>query len=99
ISVLTPMEKTPLYYLANERGWIKPSRAKNPFDAEKERNILVTEDMTSEEIENLVKEAHRRFLLNKRYLFKSIKRLKSWNQLKNLIITGVEYLYWFKGKE
>lgn len=99
ISVLTPMEKTSLYDLAKKKGWIRRSKAKNPFDAEKERDILVTGDMTQEEIEDLVKEAHKRFLLNKRYLLKSIKRIRSWNQLKNLLITGVEYLYWFKKED
>jgi anaerobic magnesium-protoporphyrin IX monomethyl ester cyclase len=94
ISVLTPMEKTPLHDLAKEKGWIRKSKAKNPFDAETERDILSTGDIPPEEIEALVKEAHRRFLLNKKYLLKSIKRIRSMNQLKNLVITGMDYLYW-----
>ncbi len=99
ISVLTPMKNTPLFDLANEKGWVVSKNAKNPYDQEvRERYILSTGDIPEEEIEKLVKEAHKRFLLRPKYILKTIKRIKNFNQFKNVLITGAQYLSYLKSK-
>ncbi len=99
ISILTPMKNTPLFDVASEKGWIVSKYAKNPYDQElTERHVLATGDIPEEDLEKLMKDAHKRFLLTPKYLFKTIKRIKNLNQAKNVIITGTHYLRWMKSK-
>ena len=96
IAILTPMEKTPLFDLAKEKGWIQAREAKGLFDEDKKRYILVTGDIPDEDLEQLMQDAHKRFLLRPKYIFKTIKRIRSFNQLKNIFITGLQYLAYMK---
>ncbi|MBR9682514.1 MAG: radical SAM protein [Candidatus Aenigmarchaeota archaeon] len=99
ISILTPMKNTPLFDVANEKGWIVSKYAKNPYDQElTERHVLATGDIPEEDLEKLMKDAHRKFLLTPKYLFKTVKRVRSLNQIKNVMITGTQYLKWLKSK-
>lgn len=99
ISVLTPMENTPLFDLADKKGWIAQKSVQNPYDQElSKRYTLVTGDIPEDQLEILVKDAHKRFLLKPKYLFKTFKRIRSFNQLKNIFITGSQYLKWMNKK-
>lgn len=82
-TIVIPYPGTPLYQQAVENGWflIKPDEYEK-FDMTTQ--ILKTIDTTPDEVMSISKEIYKSFL-NPKFIFKHLKRVKSYEDLKYLL--------------
>jgi len=93
-SIATPFPGTEFAEKARKEDW-----AVKPEINDLETNLSPTEkalvsypDLPKEELERIVKKANRRFYLNPKRIFFQLKKIRSLQDIKNLILTGLKVI-------
>jgi radical SAM superfamily enzyme YgiQ (UPF0313 family) len=94
-SILSPYRGTKLYEEAVAKGWYREVDANNPFDKDQKRPVLLSENWTEEMLQEILKEAHRRFYFRAGYILNQLRRLRSPQGIRSLGGVGWGLLRWY----
>jgi anaerobic magnesium-protoporphyrin IX monomethyl ester cyclase len=94
-SITTPFPCTDLYALGLKNGIFNEDYwqifAESPVSGFSPR--FWTENATEQELLALVNYAHKMFYGRPNYLFRSLKQIRSWSELKRKILAGIQLLF------
>jgi anaerobic magnesium-protoporphyrin IX monomethyl ester cyclase len=97
-SVLSPFKGTPLYEEAIGKGWYREVNAQNPFDKDRKRPVLASQNWSEESLREILRIAHRRFYFRPDYILKRIKNVRSLREARSLCGVGRGLLQWYWSK-
>lgn len=82
-SLLIPYPNTELYKMAAENGWLTVLDGDwGKFDASKP--MMKMADLSSREIIQLYQDSWRKFYLDREFVWRQLKRVRSWSEVKQL---------------
>ncbi|MGE5253637.1 MAG: B12-binding domain-containing radical SAM protein, partial [Planctomycetaceae bacterium] len=94
-SILSPYKGTDLYEEAKSKGWYGEVEANNPFDKDRKRPVLLSENWTEETLQEILKEAHRRFYFRGGYILNRLRGARSLRGIRSLGGVGWGLLRWY----
>jgi radical SAM superfamily enzyme YgiQ (UPF0313 family) len=92
---LSPFPGTPLYDLAQEKGWYKEGPGPAPEEYGDSRPLLITGYWTEERLQRILSRAYRRFYFRPGYLLKTARRPRG---LFALAKSGLRLLAWLAAR-
>jgi radical SAM superfamily enzyme YgiQ (UPF0313 family) len=97
-SVLSPTPGTKLYDDAVSKGWYREVDARNPMDKDLIRPAIINENWDEIKLNNILREAHKRFYLRPWYIWQRTKEVKSMNDFLMKARAGFRMLLWYLRK-
>jgi anaerobic magnesium-protoporphyrin IX monomethyl ester cyclase len=94
-SILSPYKGTDLYEEAKSKRWYREVEANNPFDKDRKRPVLLSENWTEETLQEILKEAHRRFYFRGGYILNRLRGIRSFQGIRSLGGVGWGLLRWY----
>lgn len=91
----TPWPGSTLYQMAQKENWIKPGAAWSDF--EQNTSVLHLDGLAAEEITRLREEGFRSFYLYPLTIWRTLLKIKSFNELKNFLWMIQNFLTWSRG--
>lgn len=98
-SVLSPYYGTKIYDEAVAKGFYREIDAQNPMDKDLKRPVILSANWTEEKLQQIVKEAHRRFYFRPGYVFDYLMSVRSPGQIWNAGVVALGMAKWFRGKK
>lgn len=98
-SILSPLPGTPLYQQAVDLGWYREVAAQNISDKDRLRPVVMSENWDEAKLIDIVHQAHRRFYLRPSYILKSLARIRSCQEIGELIGLGWDMVKYVLGKK
>lgn len=89
-SVLSPIQGTPIYDEAVQKGWYKRIRAQNVNDKDKLRPVIMSGNWTEEQLIDIVRIAHKKFYLRPTYIIKKALSIKSFSDITRMVGLGLD---------
>jgi radical SAM superfamily enzyme YgiQ (UPF0313 family) len=98
-SILSPYRGTKLYEEAKAKGWYAEVEANNPFDKDQKRPVLLSENWSADTLKEILRRAHKEFYFRPGYIFKRLRGIRDFRQMRSLWGVGCGVLRWylFKG--
>src|SRR4030042_3907942 len=97
-SILSPFQGTKLYEEAKAKGWYQEVDAKNPFDKDQKRPVLISEKWSEESLRKILRQAHKEFYFRPEYILKKLRGIRDFRQLRSLWGVGCGLLRWYFSK-
>jgi radical SAM superfamily enzyme YgiQ (UPF0313 family) len=95
-NILTPYPGTPLYQLAQQKGWLKATdKARNPFDQHNHKAALVSPEWSEADLRKILAEANRRYFFRPRFILNQIVSFQSPTQILTTFRYGWRVLKWY----
>jgi radical SAM superfamily enzyme YgiQ (UPF0313 family) len=94
-SVLSPVRGTRLYDDAIKMGWYREVDAQNPMDKDLKRPAIINENWDEEKLNNILREAHRRFYISPLYILERLKEIRRLRELMGKARAGLKLLKWY----
>lgn len=95
-SVLSPVEGTPLYEMAQKKGWYAVADVMNPFDADLARPALTDDYWTPQRLKKALRAAHMTFYARPSYVVSRLARAGGARGALNLLSRGMELAGWMR---
>jgi len=96
-SILSPTYGTRAYEEAKAHGWLAEVDARNPYDRDLKRPVMLSPNWDEKKLNRIVKIAYRRFYLRPRYILRTLSSLKTLGGLRSIFTTGLRLLRWMAG--
>jgi len=97
-SILSPFEGTKLYDEAKAKGWYYQVDANNPFDKDRKRPVLLSENWSEDSLRKILRLAHKAFYFRMGYIFNRLRRIRDFHQMRSLWGVGWGLLRWYIAK-
>jgi len=97
-SILSPYKGTKLYEEAKAKKWYYEAEANNPFDKDQKRPVLLSENWSDEKLRSILRQAHKDFYFRSGYIFKRLRGLRDFRQIRPLWGVGCGLLRWYFSK-
>ena len=94
-SILSPYPGTKLYEEAQEKGWYAEVEANNPFDKDRKRPVLLSENWSPDTLKEILRRAHREFYFRPGYILKRLREIRGFHQMRSLWSAGCGVLRWY----
>jgi radical SAM superfamily enzyme YgiQ (UPF0313 family) len=94
-SVLSPTPGTKLYDDAIRMGWYREVDAQNPMDKDLKRPAIINENWDEDKLNEILREAHRRFYLRPYYVWQRVKEVRSAGEFLEKARAGLNLLKWY----
>ncbi len=94
-SILSPTPGTKLYDDAVANGWYREVDARNPMDKDLKRPAILNENWDEEKLTRILREAHRRFYLDPRYVLERLGEIRDPRELFRKAAAGIKLLRWY----
>lgn len=94
-SVLSPYYGTKVYEEAVRNGWYREIDAQNPMDKDLKRPVILSENWDEQKLQNIVREAHRRFYFRPAYVWQYLSGLRSAAQFRTAAGMAMRMLRWY----
>jgi len=96
-SILSPTYGTRAYEEAVAHGWLAEVDARNPYDRDLKRPVMLSPNWNEKKLNRIVKIAYRRFYLRPAYILRTIYSFKNLGGLRSIFTTGLRLLRWMAG--
>ncbi len=93
-SILSPTYGTRAYEEAMTHRWLAEVDARNPYDRDLKRPVMLSPNWDEEKLRKIIKIAYRRFYLRPGYIMKRILSLVGLRGLVGTFATGLRFLRW-----
>lgn len=97
-SILSPYRGTKLYEEAKAKGWYAEVEANNPFDKDRKRPVLLSENWTADALREILHRAHREFYFRPGYILRRLWGMRDFRQIRSLWGVGCGVLRWYFSK-
>jgi anaerobic magnesium-protoporphyrin IX monomethyl ester cyclase len=97
-SILSPYKGTKLYDEAKAKGWYQEVEANNPFDKDQKRPVLLSENWSGDSLKEILRLAHKSFYFRTGYIFRRLRGIRGFHQMRSLWGVGCGLLRWYFSK-
>lgn len=97
-SILSPYKGTKLYEEAKAKGWYREVEANNPFDKDRKRPVLISENWSDKTLREILHQAHKAFYFRAGYILKRLRMVENFEQMRSLWGVGCGLLRWYFSK-
>ncbi len=95
-SILSPFFGTKIYEDAIKNGWYAEINAQNPMDKDLKRPVILSENWNEQQLQEILKIAHRRFYLRPSYIIQHALTISSFSQSRKYFKEFTKILSWLK---
>ena len=98
-SILSPYKGTKLYEETKRQNWYQEVEAKNPFDKDKKRPVVISDHWSEKNLRKILRAAHKSFYFRPSYIIKKLIKVRNLQQISDLFSAGLGILRWYFSKE